>query len=735
MADRYDPKVTVRPASDRKGSDPRQDPATSDDPLFELARIVSGRGAGAAGAAASPPVPPRGRPAPPPEPARPAGPEPDVLGDLEAELLSDLQASFAAVKEAIEPSRATTQPAPRSTPNAPQSPPSAAAPPPQREPPQVSRPEVAAPTRPAPPQHVAPEPHVAPPPYAPAAFASPTAQQPAYPRASAAARPPVQQMPPHPPSAPAAPPARERPHAPPPQQPAAVPAAPRKVEAGNFNLRPTAAPHVRVTAAPSTPTPEKPAPAATKPSRWEKPAEPPKQQQASAASRFAPPRAANQGHPAPGQPAAPLPADEEELPFGDGPPFAHEGEDAADEFPLDAFDIVPGYGDDAEVPPYPDDDLEVHGKRGVPRSLVAIAGILALVLVGVLGFVMLRPGSGGTGTPPIISADAGPTKISPPEPPSSGDDQQNKLIYDRVDNGAGSGTADTKLVTPGNEPIADVPATDTNNPIARVILPGGPTPEAPGTADAGNSGDGAAAAATNGADSAQSIGPRKVRTVVVRPDGTIVSSDAVPAPGDAPASTDAPPAATVATAPTPPAPTTDDTAAIAGGQSGQELAITTAPGSAAPTPAPVATPEPPAQAQAQAHAPAPPPTPKPTPKVIATGGDGGPIDLTPSNGKSTTEVASGGTGTGTGAVPLVAGGVMVQVSSQRSEDAARATFSDLQKRYPSILGGYDADIQRADLGDRGIYFRVRVGPFASANAQSLCGALKDAGGACVLSAR
>ncbi len=727
MADRYDPKVTVRPASDRKGSDPRQDPATSDDPLFELARIVSGRGAGAAGAAASASVPPRGRPAPPPEPARPAEPQPDILGDLEAELLSDLQASFAAVKEAIEPGRATDRPAPRSTQNAPPSPPSAAMPPSQPERPQGLRPEAAAPPRPAPPQHVAPEPHAAPPPYAPAAFAPPSAQQSAYPRVSIAARPPIQQMPPQPPSGPAAPPVRERPHAPPPPQPAAAPADPRKVEAGNFNLRPTAAPHVRVTAAPPTPapTPEKPASAVAKPSRWEKPAEPPKQQQASAASRFAPPRAANQGHPAPGQPAAPLPADE--LPFGDGPPFAREGEDAADEFPLDAFDIVPGYGDDAEVPPYPDDDLELHGKRGVPRSLVAVAGILALVLLGVLGFVMLRPGSGGTGTPPIISADAGPTKIAPPEPPSSGDDQQNKLIYDRVDNGAGSGTADTNLVTPGNEPLADVPATDTDNPIARVILPGGPTPEAPGTADADNAGDSAAATAVNGDDSAQSIGPRKVRTVVVRPDGTIVSSDAVPAPGDAPASTDAPPEATVATPPMPPAPTNDDTAAIAGGTSGQELAITTAPdtGSAAATPAPVVTPEP------EAQAPAPPPTPKPTPKVVATGGDGGPIDLTPSNGKSTTEVASGGAG----AAPLVAGGMMVQVSSQRSEDAARATFSELQKRYPSILGGYDADIQRADLGDRGIYFRVRVGPFASANAQSLCGALKDAGGSCVLSAR
>ena len=77
---------------------------------------------------------------------------------------------------------------------------------------------------------------------------------------------------------------------------------------------------------------------------------------------------------------------------------------------------------------------------------------------------------------------------------------------------------------------------------------------------------------------------------------------------------------------------------------------------------------------------------------------------------------------------------MVQVSSQRSEDAARATFRDLQTRYPGILGGYNANIQRADLGDRGIYFRVRVGPFASADAQSLCSALKNAGGDCILAA-
>ena len=394
---------------------------------------------------------------------------------------------------------------------------------------------------------------------------------------------------------------------------------------------------------------------------------------------------------------------------------------------------MPGYGDDAEIPPYPDDELEPLSKRGVPRSLVAIAGILALVLIGVLGFVMLRPGVSGGGTPPIISADAGPTKIAPPEPPStSNGGEQNKLIYDRVDSGASGGPVDSNLVTPGSEPIAPVPSTNTDNPIARVILPGGPTPEAPGTADAGNTG---ADVAMNEGDTAESIGPRKVRTVVVRPDGTIVSSDAVPAEGDAPASTDAMPAPppAVEVPAVPPVATNDDTAAIAGGTAGRELAITPNPGEAG---SPAETPAPPATAEIRTPTPTPTPTPKPTkPKVVATGGDGGPIDLTPSNGKSTTVVASGTPGGGQGgAMALVASGMMVQVSSQRSQDAAQATFRDLQARYPSILGGYDANIQRADLGDRGIYYRVRVGPLASADAQSLCAELKSAGGDCILAA-
>ena len=38
---------------------------------------------------------------------------------------------------------------------------------------------------------------------------------------------------------------------------------------------------------------------------------------------------------------------------------------------------------------------------------------------------------------------------------------------------------------------------------------------------------------------------------------------------------------------------------------------------------------------------------------------------------------------------------MVQISSQKNEEGARATFKELQIRYPKILGGYDVNVQRA----------------------------------------
>jgi hypothetical protein len=80
----------------------------------------------------------------------------------------------------------------------------------------------------------------------------------------------------------------------------------------------------------------------------------------------------------------------------------------------------------------------------------------------------------------------------------------------------------------------------------------------------------------------------------------------------------------------------------------------------------------------------------------------------------------------------VAGPYAVQVTSQRSEADAQASFRSLQQQFPSVLGSRQPVIRRADLGERGTYYRAQI-PFASQNeASEFCTSLKSAGGQCVV---
>lgn len=78
-------------------------------------------------------------------------------------------------------------------------------------------------------------------------------------------------------------------------------------------------------------------------------------------------------------------------------------------------------------------------------------------------------------------------------------------------------------------------------------------------------------------------------------------------------------------------------------------------------------------------------------------------------------------------------GYMVQVSSQRNEADAQASYRVLQGKFPSVLGSRSPTIRRADLGEKGVYYRAMVGPFGSAEeASQVCGNLRSAGGQCVV---
>ncbi len=74
---------------------------------------------------------------------------------------------------------------------------------------------------------------------------------------------------------------------------------------------------------------------------------------------------------------------------------------------------------------------------------------------------------------------------------------------------------------------------------------------------------------------------------------------------------------------------------------------------------------------------------------------------------------------------LAAGDYFVQLASVRSDVGARKEWKRLRKAHPTLFEDLALDVQRADLGDRGIFFRIRVGPFPNrATAQDMCAQIK-----------
>lgn len=82
------------------------------------------------------------------------------------------------------------------------------------------------------------------------------------------------------------------------------------------------------------------------------------------------------------------------------------------------------------------------------------------------------------------------------------------------------------------------------------------------------------------------------------------------------------------------------------------------------------------------------------------------------------------------------GDFQVQLSALRSEDAARTAWSRLQSTAPDLFQGANLDIQRADLGAKGVFYRLRVGSFADRDAaKGFCADVKAAGKDCMVVAK
>lgn len=79
---------------------------------------------------------------------------------------------------------------------------------------------------------------------------------------------------------------------------------------------------------------------------------------------------------------------------------------------------------------------------------------------------------------------------------------------------------------------------------------------------------------------------------------------------------------------------------------------------------------------------------------------------------------------------------LVQVGAFRSQAEADAQWASLKSRLGAFAADKSEDVERADLGDKGTFYRLRIGPFASADeAKTYCAGLKERGTDCLIKAK
>ena len=77
------------------------------------------------------------------------------------------------------------------------------------------------------------------------------------------------------------------------------------------------------------------------------------------------------------------------------------------------------------------------------------------------------------------------------------------------------------------------------------------------------------------------------------------------------------------------------------------------------------------------------------------------------------------------------GSAAIQFAAVKSDAEARQLWSSLQSKNPE-LQGKTLRVQKADLGAKGVYYRVQVAGLSADTASSICGSVKSRGGSCMV---
>lgn len=392
---------------------------------------------------------------------------------------------------------------------------------------------------------------------------------------------------------------------------------------------------------------------------------------------------------------------------GYDPQSPARGKPAAGQFADDGFDYDPDLNEGMTIPEAAASEAGEAPRR---RGLLVAALVGAVAVVGGVGAFAFSFGGGSSSeAPAIVKADNQPMKVKPENPGGIVIPNQDSKVYDAVAKGARPAVpTQPKLVANGEEPV-DVVAKEQAEQAERNAAFAGTDDSEGGARNAAaqppaKSEDRVAQVAQENAGTQEGalVTPRKVRTMVVKPDGTL-------APREEPAA--APVAASEPADPTPQRVSQDQTGTVpqaAGANGADQSALKPAkPSTVATTPS---------------AAPVAPQRPSDQPVNIAG-------EVKP-QAPQQQQVASAQPQAPAAAAP---GGWSMQIASQPTVEGAQSTYQDLARRYANVLTGRNANIVKADVAGKGTFYRVRVMAQSREDAIKLCTSYKAAGGNCFVS--
>ncbi|MDX8459857.1 SPOR domain-containing protein [Mesorhizobium humile] len=415
----------------------------------------------------------------------------------------------------------------------------------------------------------------------------------------------------------------------------------------------------------------------------------------------------------------------------------------AEDFAADELDYDPELEEAMAIPGLAERAAAQPRRRGV--MIAALVG--AVVVLGGLGALAFSfGGKGGGEAPVIVKADNSPIKVKPENPGGAVVPNQDNKVYDAVAKGGGATkpaeSVQQKLVNTTEQPVdlaskepppsrvvdlspndndaaAGTGAADNSDTalpgVAQAAAPKSAQPAAPASAQPAaptpKSEDRIAQVLQQDADNGASndvvaVAPRKVKTMMVKPDGSLV-----------PREDPAPAAPKVAAAePSDPAPQH-----VAPASDGQQTGTVASDTDQADAPA-VKPAKPAKKAEAKAQSTN---TPAVVPVAPARPSDQ-PVDIVgevkPDQVASIDPAAAAGGGSWS-----------MQIASQPTVESAQSTYQDLQRRYGSVLSGRTANIVKAEVAGKGTFYRVRVPAQSRNDAINLCTSYKAAGGNCFVS--